>query len=133
MTTDVTLPQSFQEKISEKLKDSIADLLSEEELKRLVEAGITQHLFNRRPDRYHGDQLSVAEAILKQLAGPRLEAELHLQLADWMKANDEYVKSLVTDAIQKGAGELMLRAFSNALECSMISMFENFRNNLMRN
>jgi len=123
--SEVAKPQSFQERMSERIKDSIADLMTDEELKPLVEKAVQQAFFEPQKSQrgYHTYmEPSWFEETVKGLLQDSVTAEVQKQIV----AKSDEITAMIEKVIKEGVGAAMLQSIS-----SMFSNdFYNFANNI---
>lgn len=122
MNTELAQTMTFQQRIEEKIKDSFADLVTEIELKAIVERGIEKALwehrtiptgkldYNGRPDTRNAGPL-VDEIVEKHLRPIITNA-----VQDWLKENPEKLVSALNSAVQAGVAECVLQTLDSRFQ-----------------
>jgi hypothetical protein len=129
--TLVSPQQSFEEKLMGRIRDSIGELMSDEDLKRIVEKGIDRALFERQSS---GDswnkkvEPSLVDKAVQQFLAERMRAAVDA----WILANPEKLDKAVNDAIVLGAGGCLLEAFNEKFRNAMFGMQEQMKQQLLR-
>jgi hypothetical protein len=110
MANEVGRVLSLEERINQKIHESIGDLITPEDLKRIVERGIESALFQPRqtPRQYGG--YDTKPSIVDEVVTRALETAMRDAVNAWVKDNPEKLEAAVKEAIARGAGESLLRA-----------------------
>jgi hypothetical protein len=124
----VATTQDFQERVFTRIRDQIGELLSEEDLKKLVESAMERAFFEplRIKDNWGTvrDQDSPFQKWIVSLVQDRVRAGV----ADWIKANDAKVQEL----IEKHAGQmlpnLMAGMFTGMAQASSYAFIQELQN-----
>lgn len=97
-------PQTLQERVGARIREQIGDLLTDEDLKRLVETALHDAFFKRevlqtdswsRPTKYK-------EARIVEIVQDLLKDRVDTAVKSWLDANQEEFEKHIDDAIGKG-------------------------------
>lgn len=120
----VVIQQSFEEKLMDRIRESIGELMSDEDLKRIVEKGVDRALFERRTitsdgwSRSSSEKPSFVDTVVKTL----LEERMRVAVDAWIRANPEKLDKALNDAIVLGAGSCVIAAFNENFRGAMLNM-----------
>lgn len=120
------MSKPFQERIFERIKESIGELMTEEELKKLVEASMHKAFFEKveEVDRWGskkvGDPLIVVE--LRKL----MELQVKEALKIWMEEHKEEIGEMIDTLMREGLLNALVKEFNNTMNQS----FWNFGNDI---
>lgn len=133
MSNEIEVSKSFQEKMYERIRDQIGELLSDEDLKNIIKTAINKTFFEEQKDQYGRiTKRPFLEGILTELCTSELKNASSVFLKDYMKENSEKILKVFKDK----ADETVVEAISNVLNDvfldSKISMENNFRDFLKR-
>lgn len=124
--------KSFQEKMNDRIRDSIGDLLSDEDLQKLVERGMEEVFFRGRivMDNYRQiEKPCLIHAMVQEHIKPIVEAEVKV----FIDENRELVADVVKQTLEVGAGSMLLKAmdkmFNNSLANYQGMLINDLRNN----
>ena len=121
--TKVALSRTFEQKMAEKIKEGIGELLTDDDLKAVIEKGVHNALFEPRPkgsSRYGGIEydpplMSIwTESFMKEMMREAVE--------EWLKENQDKFAKIAKDVLQKGAEKAIMRAFVNVVQQPMHEM-----------
>ena len=111
MATQIEAVKTFQEKISEKIKDSIGDLITDDDLKPLIEKSIADMLTNDRHVKNHSGsypQYVEAPPLMQEIITPLLEVQIKEQVDKYISDNPELLIQVIDDMIVKGFIKTMI-------------------------
>ena len=115
MSTDSTTSKTFQEKMFERIRDQIGDLMTEEDLKKIVEVAMQKAFFEPVVElgRY-GDKTTTDPIFVKQIRQLMLE-NVSLKISAWIKEHPEEITKTLNECIGKGMSGIVLSYFDQKL------------------
>lgn len=137
MTNEVSTSLTFQEKIRDRIRDSIGDLISNEELQKLVETGIHQTFFQQRPPLHTGynnpDREPLMHELIKEIYLKEIQAHAEAQVKAFLAENSEQVEQMVKDVVQAGAGDAIISALNAMFQGSFFNLQSSVQLMLQQN
>lgn len=126
-TTTVTTPLSFEERMMAKLRDDIGAMMSDAELKAILERGIDKAFFQTRtiPSTDRWQSTTTKPSLVEEVIERHIKDRLTAAVEQWLRDNHDKVEALVLDAAKKGIGEAVLYSLEqrfNGLFQSALSM-----------
>jgi hypothetical protein len=140
--SNVTTPASFQDKLMERIRDSIGDLIPDEELTKLIERGIEENFFKRKANpkwanAYHSQRDNIPEylpsamdVILNECISKKLEEMTKVYFDKWAVENSDKIEGIVKQIVEKGAGDLVIKHINNMFEVPLMLMQNNMQMNM---
>lgn len=127
MTTDVVENKSFQERMFDRIRDQMGDLMTQDELKKIVETAIDKAFFEPviTKDGY-GHVRDTQPPFFVSLIKKEVQDQVTGCIKAWLKENPEKVDQVINDAIGKG----MLGIITNYIENQARQPLYNFANEL---
>lgn len=137
MTNSVSTQLSFQDRLKSKIQESMGDLMTDEDLAKIVEQGIQSTFFERRPNpryanaSYHEQRNMEAtippliETILKDVLGTKMEALVAAEVDKWFVANEDKIQTAVQETVTLGAGGAMLKTINHHFQQPMQNLSIN--------
>lgn len=122
---ELTPQQSFEEKIRDRMRDDIGDLVPDEVLADLMQKAIQEMFFTRRSTSSYGNKTELPswfEAETEKLLSIKARETLHA----YMEENKDEIESAIRDFIQDGIGQI----FSDVLRTSLESAGGNIGFNI---
>jgi hypothetical protein len=109
---EITTTQSFQERMFEKIRDQMGDLLTDEDLQKLVSTAMQKAFFEPRIDSSSYNRFErppyFVELIEKQMREAVAKAA-----SQWVVDNPELVSKAITEALEKGVFGMALSYFES--------------------
>lgn len=131
--SEIEKPKNFEEKMKERIKESIGDLISDEELSVLVEKGIQLAFFTPTPQygNYGSreDKPPLMTTILQDVLKEKVSEEVKL----WMKENNDKVEEAMNKIIQEGLGQAVIKAFQNQFSQQLFQFQNGVMQQLQKN
>lgn len=119
---DLVVAGSFQDRIFTKIKDSIGDLMTDEDLKRLVEAAMQDAFFKDRITKGDYGRVDSKPPLLVELVDKLVRDRVDKAVGAWLDANSATVEKIIADRFADGASGLIAKAF----DYRMNQAFEQF-------
>lgn len=130
MSTAIEQPKTFEERVLGRIKDSIGDLVTDADLKAMVERGIETALFGPREisDRYGNKSRlpSLVDEAVQKFVAERASAAVD----EYLKANPEAIDKAIRGAINDGIGKCLLGALDNRFSWVFQELAEKARQGL---
>lgn len=125
MTQELATNESFQEKMFKRIRDSMGDLMSNEDLKKVVESALQKAFFEERIDTsgYHEKKIP---ALFIELIKEHLGAQVKVVCEEYIKNNPDKINAAIQDSVGKGFLNLM----TTWLDTKLNGAFYEFQNNL---
>lgn len=131
MNTTVVVAKSFEEKISDKIKENIGDLIEPADLKRLVEKGIDKFLFERVSVSSNYGSPTVHLSLMEKLVSEHLQKEVREAANTWIKENPERMEKCIKDILQRDVEKVVIQSlshiFSHPAQMMMDSALQQFK------
>lgn len=122
MVNDITKSQSFEEKMKDRIRESIGELITDEELSQLVHRSIDAVFFKAETDVYGK---VIKPALLNELTKQLLAPSVKECIQQYIAKNHEEVKNAINEVISGGIASAFVRAFDNILNNAMYSLQQN--------
>lgn len=103
MNEVITTPQTFEQKMMDRIRDSISDLISDEDLKRIVERGIEKAMFEPKVILGQGSwnnrtEDSLVDKAVRQYLNERVQEAVN----KWLAEHPDRMQKAVDDAVKAG-------------------------------
>jgi hypothetical protein len=127
MSTEITTSKTFQEKMFERIRDQIGDLMTEEDLKKIVEVAMQKAFFEPVTEigRY-GDKTTTDPIFVKKIRS-LMEEQVKLQVSAWIKEHPEEITKTLNECIGKGMSGMMIAHFDSKLSYPLQQFAEGLR------
>lgn len=126
--TDITKANTFQQRMFERIRESMGDLLSEDDLKELLERTIEKSFFEERavPAQSYYDRDKKKQSLFQELVTEQVQPMMEKAITAWLQDNSEQVTSTIDAVLKDG----ILSALSQAIEYKMQTPVFNLRHEI---
>lgn len=136
MSTEITNPETFEQKLKNRIKDSIGDLISNEDLSKLVHRGVEEIFFQRRPNPKHNgyssNTLVTIEPLLHELVRDAIQPAVVAAVETWVQEHHTEMMKVVDEVVKEGVGTAVLEAMNRKLQDPLMHFQGEVYNKLMQ-
>lgn len=125
MSNQVVTQQSFQERMMDRIRSSMGELMTEEELKKVVEKALNEAFFKGYEVQINKYNTKVEPPLIHKLIKELLTEQIKTLLIEYMKVHKVEINQMIDKTVQEGLGLAFMRAIS--------SMFKGTLNNFKYN
>jgi hypothetical protein len=120
--TSLTENKAFAERIFDRIKDGLGDLMTDGELKVLLDRAVNEAFFTERtvPDGHYGTKKVPAHFV--EMTRELLKAQVQEQVNAYFEANHEEIKEKVAEVLQQGIGQAVLKAIEAQFSGPLFSL-----------
>lgn len=104
MSANIQTNKTFEQKVFDRMRDSIGDLITDEDLKRILEATMQRVFFEPRkvPSANSWDRDKVLEPEVNEIVRKLLTDRMTALLKDWIEANPTEIERILKEVIAAG-------------------------------
>jgi 16S rRNA G966 N2-methylase RsmD len=128
MANEVAEMQDFQTRIFNKIREQMGELLTEKELKALLETAMEKAFFQERKVE-RGYNTVIEPPYFIELIKKEMESQVRLQVSEYMKANKELVIKAIDETIAKGFYDLVRQHQDNMMRGELFNFSEKLKAN----
>lgn len=132
MENEIEVQKSFQEKMKDRIRESIGDLISDEELTKLIHKGVEDVFLlpikEKRGWNNGIEHPSLLHGLLKEL----LTDQVRNAVTVYITEHSEEVTKSIHEVISNGMAKALIGAISMRFTNELISLQANIENNLGR-
>lgn len=137
--TDIVESKTFEQRMKERIKDSIGDLISDEDLTKMVTRSVEEVFFTPRPNPNHSSYYSRGEPatfppLLHEIVKEALESQVQVAIKEYIVSHREEVDAIIQKVVQEGSGTAILKAIDNMFsyqlsnfQANITNQFNNYR------
>ena len=107
--------KTFERRMMDRVKESIGDLMSDDDLRKIVEAGLKDAFFKPNQIAYNQTQPPLA---VRMVVDAYAE-EMKKHVAQWARDNPALIQSAILDSLKDGLSGVVMRAISNMFAATM--------------
>ena len=122
--TDSQLPApvlTFEQRMKDRIKDSIGELMSDEDLAKLVHRGVEEAFFTDRVAG-QGYNARTSPPLMHEIVGDLMAEQIGALAKEWIKEHEQEVREIAEKTIQDGAGEAFLLALKNMFRQEFVNL-----------
>lgn len=103
-SNQIAASTTFQERMFERVRESLSELLTEEEARALVDRAINEALFKRTIERGYGYQARDVEkpSMFELMVVEEVKPMIKEALEKWISENSEEINKLIREIIEQG-------------------------------
>ena len=130
MTKEVMVPQTFEDKMKERIRDSIGELITDEELSKLVHKSVDQVFFQpvKLKDGFHYKE---GPSLLNGLIGELLTGQVREAVNQYIKEHPDEVIKAVKEVLSSGMGNAVLSALNAQFQSQLWNLQQNIENTII--
>ena len=127
----VVQQQTFEERLMGRIKDSIGELMTEEDLKKIVERGIEEALFKPRVSRSDGyGRVETKPSMVQEIVERFLTAHVRDAVDKWLADNQDKVLPMIEKVLQAGIGSALIAALNSKFDWQLQQFSDGLRDSL---
>lgn len=130
MTKQIIASMSFDKKLQERIRKSVGELMSDEDLALLIDAAVRDWLLKERhvKDGYH---TKILEPLLVVWLKENMQEQMSRVLRAWLAENEDFVKEKFEELFMAGAGQCLAKAMFSLFEKDMNMLRYNIEQKLL--
>jgi len=132
MGTEIVVQKSFEEKMKERIKESIGELITDEELCKLVDRAVEEVFFKERTKSGRNTWESpkyeppFLHEIIKELLNPIVDK----YVSNFIDKHPQEVMNAIKEVVSLGMGTLLLNAVTNKFQTELSTFQMNIQDKL---
>jgi len=134
MTTAIDAQRSFQEKMHDKIRDSIGDLISNEELKVLVDKAVQELFFTERriPGSNSWDSNNAEPPLIHEIVEELLMETVQDIVKVYFNEHPQEILKVVNQVVKEGLGSALMSALTSSFQNDLITFKAGIENKLQQ-
>jgi hypothetical protein len=134
MSGDVVQAKTLQERVGDRIRDQIGDLMTNEDLKALVDKALQEAFFTRTPipkayNDYHSEQ-KYAPAFAVKFVHDLLKDRVDAACKEWLAAHADELGKHIDEAIGKGFLSFFQAWVDSKVQETMFKFAENLKSGM---
>lgn len=127
MGTEVETTKTFQDRMFEKIREQMGDLMTESDLKALVDSSMQKAFFepSKTVDRWRGETLG--DPVFVVMVRNEMSAKVTAAIQAWLAEHPEEVAKAIDDTLAKGMFALIQQHIESVASWPMQQMAEQLR------
>ena len=134
MNTEVAIPQTFEQKMKNRIRDSIGDLITDEELKKMIDRTMEESFFTKRPNpkyNHYGNRSTEPEYLppfIHEIVNELVRPSVDKFISEYMKEHSEEMIAAIEKVCSNGIGNAVL----GAMDAKLYSQLSSFQFNVIQ-
>ena len=133
--TNVVTNETFETKLRNKIKDSIGDLITNDDLSKLVHRSLEEVFFTPRknPNRsyYNSNEPDTIAPLLHDIVKETLQPMVTEAVKEYITKNNDEVLKAVKEVVTAGVGNAVVTAMNMQFQNQILTFQTNVQNQLM--
>lgn len=129
----LTPQESFEKKLTDRIRESIGDLMPDEKLAEIVERGMQEAFFKGRHVQergYHGRTYEEAPWLVSAVK-ELLEEQAKAEVKKWLAEHPEEVERVMREWLEKGVAEIVVSWIDGQMRWHLQQAVESTLSNLV--
>lgn len=132
--SEVTTPKTLEERVTARLHESIGDLITDDDLRSIVERGIEKALFQKRETQrqtsgsWGTTYIDTHPPLVDDLVERLLSRKMTEAVDGWLREHPEQLQAAIDQAIQDGAAAAMMGALNRQFASVFTAGVEQLQN-----
>jgi len=121
---DLTTTATFQDRMFERVRESLSELLTPEEAKALVDKAIEQSLFQKQTVRVGGfsGYDKVLPSRFEELVKECIEPMVRTTITEWLSEHQEEVRASIQGVVEQGITATVIKVFKQETQQPMFDL-----------
>ena len=119
MNQQLATTQTFQERLKERIRDSIGELITDEDLQGMIERGVEEVFFKPRYRKVKRNFSTIEEEmppLIHEMVTELLTEQMNAAIREWLVEHAEEVNQVFATVAREGAGDAVLVGLTRALQ-----------------
>lgn len=129
--TAVVENKTFEEKMKARIKESIGDLIGDEDLKRLLDSAMQDVFFKPSKIKINSYDYKDGPSFLQEIVKELMEPIVREQIKQYINTNQDTVDKVIGEVVQEGVGMSMVKAMHSLFQQDLYTLQNNIHNRLV--
>jgi hypothetical protein len=131
--TDIVQSKTFEQRMKERIRDSIGDLISDEDLSKMVDRSLEEVFFKERanPKRtsyYNSGEPDTLPPLLHDIVKTAMTEQVSEAVKEYIGNNREQVDATIKTVLEQGMGNALISAMNGVFSTQLSSLQVNLAN-----
>lgn len=134
--TSIVTNETFETRMRNKIRDSIGDLITDEDLSKLVHRSLEEVFFTPRknPNRtyYNSNEPDTIAPLLHDIVKQTLKPLVTEVIKDYIATHNDEILKIVNDVVTAGVGNAVVTAMNMQFQNQLLTFQTNIQNQLIQ-
>lgn len=119
--TDIVNSSTFQQRMFERIRESMGDLLSDDDLKEILHRTVEETFFKDRviPGAYYNSKPTIEPSEFKALVSEAVQPQVKEVVTQWVNEHQDEITTIIDGVIKERILNTCIRAFDDRLAGAM--------------
>lgn len=127
--SEVAKKLSFEDAILERIRNSIGELMTQEDLKRIIDAGVQKALFEPRITIGSYGNQSSSPSLVDRAVTDFLSTQMKTAVDKWISENPEALQAAVDKAVKDGVANCVMQSLDQRFSWIFSNLVSPFQSN----
>ena len=124
----VTTPKTFEQRMFESIRDKLPDMMTDDELRKLIDATMQKAFFEPRPNPNNGyGHPSTLPPLIVTMVEKHMASKVSELLTQWVAGRPEEVTRVLKETLEQGIFQMMLNHFSSRTSMPLQMLIDELR------
>lgn len=129
---DLTEKKTYQERMADRIRESIGELITDEELSILIKKA-TEDFFFKPTELKQGFSSITEPAFIHQVVKELLSEKVEILIKEYFSQNKDTIEELIKEIVSEGIGNALLKAISVKFENHLYDLQYSILNSIPQN
>ncbi len=127
MTTEIEKTQTFEEKLKTRIREGIGDLMTDEDLSKLIQKAAHEIFFQERVVKNGFYDTKTLPPLLHELVKEQMQGRVDKAIKEYIQSHNAEVLKAIETVMQEGIATAVVKGFSSMTN----DKFLNFQSEMM--
>ena len=128
--TNIVENKTFEEKMKDRIKESIGDLIGDDDLKKLLDAAMNDVFFKPSKIKINSYDYKDGPSFLQEIVKEEMEGKVRDIVKEYVNSHEDEVNKIINDVVSEGIGVAMIKAMNILFQNQLYAFQGNIANQL---
>ena len=132
MSNEIQTNETFEEKLKTRIRESIGDLLSDDDLKKIIDRGLEEVFFTEKVinSGHYSNNKQITPPLIHQMIKELLQPNVDEIIKQYIYEHESEINEIIHNTVQEGIGTCLVKAINSMFQNQMFTLESNIRNQL---
>jgi hypothetical protein len=132
MSNEIQTNETFEEKLKTRIRESIGDLLSDDDLKKIIDRGLEEVFFTEKVTitGHYSNNKQITPPLIHQMIKELLQPNVDEIIKQYIHEHETEVNEIIHNTVQEGIGTCLVKAMNSMFQHQMFTLENNIRNQI---
>ncbi len=129
MSNEIAKPETFEEKMKERIRESIGELMTDEDLSKIVHRAVDEIFFQKKAVN-DGWKTVYKDPLIHEILKDVLTNQVKESVENYIKTHNDEINKIVNRVVEDGIGFTFLKALNNKFSSELINFQMQIENKI---